>query len=492
MYMPADGKNRDRMVLRGFAIVALTLCSVFAVWAWGQSGTMDEAREVEEVNEAISDPELVWVREKLHYGGHETLRRPCPHCPEGVLLGDRTGLATYTNPERIRVLAISDSYAVGAYLPDLAARWWVQLEDALDDATAEGTFEVVGVGRSGVSGYSYAAWVEAIAAGDFAMFANDDSGVLRGGFDVIVIGHVGNDSITDVADGEAAPRRVGTAGVVDWATYERVPARIAAAGRGATLYLAPLYKGRDETRIKQIYREHGFHVVAMDRSETIQRRHDLRDLIVLPVDGHPNGAVYRANAEDIAAAMLATLDRGRLAAATLGARPAERPFLASYMPTTLDVSVDGVGRYATIRWTGRSGMHPCLNAGAEDVGGMLECGTYFVRGEKVPTQHTPCAAMGQPYIQIMIDRKYDGQVVVSMLDAEGTGYEVYGYGYDPEGFAVVARIGALTPGGELGFMTTETLRGVLITETGRVGCEWGGESGGVITPFTLRFERGAG
>lgn len=492
MPMAGDGENRDRAVLRGFAVVVLVVCGVFAAWAWGRSGALEEAREVEMVNEALQDPELVWVREKLHYGGHEMLRRPCPQCPDGVLLGDRTGLATYTNPARIRVLAVSDSYAVGAYLPDLDARWWVQLEDALDAATTEGTFEVVGIGRSGASGYSYAAWVEAIAAGDFSLFANDDTGVLRGDFDAIVIGHVGNDAIPGEADGEAAPRPVGPAGSTDWTTYERVPARIAGAARGAALYLAPLYKGRDDARIERIYREHGFHVVAMDRSDTMQRRHDLRDLIVLPVDGHPSGAVYRAHAEDIAAAMLTTLDRGRLDAATLAARPAVRPFIASYMPTTLEAEMDGGGRYATIRWTGRVGSHPCLYAGAEDVGGMLECGKYFVRGARVPTQHTPCAAMGRPYVQIMLDRAYDGNVTVAMPEADGTEYEVYGYGYDLEGFSQIARIGTLRPGGEIDFNTNETLRGVLVAEAGRVGCEWGDESDGVIAPFTLRFERSAG
>lgn len=488
--MAADGKNHDRVVLRGLAIAALIACSVFTAWAWSRSGAIEEARDIEVVNEAIQDPELVWVREKLHYGGHEMHRRPCPRCTEGVLLGDRTGLAEHTNPARIRVLAVSDSYAVGAYLPDLDARWWVQLEDALDAATAEGAFEVVGIGRSGASGYSYAAWIEAIKAGDFSAFSNDDTGVLRGGFDAIVIGHVGNDSVPGEADGEAAPPTTGTPGSTDWETYERVPARIAEAGRGAALYLAVLYKGRDDARIERIYRDHGFHVVAMDRSEAMQRRHALRDLIVLPVDGHPNGAVYRANAEDIAAAMLATIDRERIAAATSGARPARRPFVASYMPTTLDVDVDDAGRYATIRWTGRVGTHPCLNAGAEDVGGMLECGTYIVRGESVPTQHTPCAAMGQPYAQLMLDRKYDGQVTISMLDAEGAEYEVYGYGYNLEGFALVERIGVLRPGGELDIQTSKTLRGVLVTEAQRRGCEWSEERDGVIAPFTLRLERG--
>lgn len=119
------------------------------------------------------------------------------------------------------------------------------------------------------------------------------------------------------------------------------------------------------------------------------------------------------------------------------------------MPTTLDVDVGDAGRYHTIRWTGRVGEHPCLNEGAEDVGGMLECGTYIVRGESVPAQHTPCAAMDQPYVQLMLNRKYDGQVILSMLAADGVEYEVYGSGCDLEGFALVERIDVLRPGANL-------------------------------------------
>ena len=490
-------QNPNTWAIRAAVLVVLLSLVPVLIWVQANGDEIREGAEIEQVNEQILNPQKAWAREKLYYEGAEESRRPCPQCPFGVLLGDRTGLPVHQNPDRIRVLAVSDSYAVGAYLPDLDARWWVQLEDLLNKATAEGTFEVVGIGRSGASGFTYATWLENLAGGDGEWFANDAAGVTKKPFDLIVIGHVGNDSNPDPRDiipiepgsnevNSTIPPVAGSKEVI--AAYQLVPDRIAKASGGADLYMANLFKSDDDTRIRALYEKAGFASVDMAHTGELMREYSLRDLIVTPVDGHPNGAQYRANARDISEAILKDIDKDRLGRAMAGSAAPRRPFIGSYMPTNLEVTIEPDRKEATVSWAGENLKPECTYAGGGDDSRdtFLRCGEYTISGEKTPAQHTPCAALGRPYVQVMFERNFRGSLDLTLSDASGRGYIMHGYGYDREGFPKITPLGDLSVGQTLTIETGNTISGVLISAEGYETCAWEREQDGIIPAFALK------
>jgi hypothetical protein len=79
----------------------------------------------------------------------------------------------------------------------------VVLQDELNSLYGEGVFEVVGLGDSGASAFSYAQWVERIKNREYQGFSKNPEEaekVFEKPFDFIIVGHLSNDVIAREGD----------------------------------------------------------------------------------------------------------------------------------------------------------------------------------------------------------------------------------------------------------------------------------------------------
>lgn len=494
-------------VKRSIAIAVLLVWGGLGLWIVGKNDAFTRSEAIEAVNRELVNPGLVWAREDMHLNSLEMWRRPCPTCPPGRLLGGETGLPVWENPERVRILTIGDSFAVGAGLFDANARWGARLEQTLSKRHGDGNIEVVSIGESAVSAFAYTAWLEAIARGDYSWFTNDETGVLRGKFDAIVIGHIGNDVVHSPGDAylrlpdlQIIPwdRQEGIIGRDEtnpnWEAYTMLPSRMAAAGGGAAMLVVPIYSnGVDEAfgdpRIRPLYEAAGFDVVHMVLGAEWVKRAGPERSRVNPADLHPGHGFYAAASMDMADAVEKAIGPTRIARAKARGGEVRRPLIASHLSIGLKVEHNTSG--ADVAWNGNAWTPApdiCFSATGRSEGSYLECNVYRYQGSRIPAQHLPCATLGRPHMVLAFASDREGTATIEHLDGGGIVLEVYGYRYgeidveiEPVAQLAAGETGTVEVRGEVGF------DGIFVAEAGKTTCEYDDDAGGMIGAFQMRI-----
>jgi hypothetical protein len=492
---------------QGIALAAFLMWGGIGAWLILKDDTLRRAEEIEAVNRDLKNPGMVWAREDMHLNSLENWRRPCLTCPQGFLLGEETGLPEWSNPERIRILTVGDSYSVGAGLIDANARWGTRLEQALSRRHGQGTVEVVSIGASAVSAFSYTEWLEAIAREDYTWFKNDETGVLRGTFDAIVIGHIDNDVLYSPGDtylgvtdlkaipwGEQGAILEGNKPNPSWEAYTKLPARMAAAGGGAAMLVVPMLnldaRGKfNEAHLQSLYEEADFTVVGTRLGADWLNKTGLERARVSPADLHPGHGYYVAISEDIAAAIETAIGPERIARAKARGGEVRRPLIASHLSLGLKITTNPNGVEAS--WNGnvwRPTPDTCFGAAGQSEGTYLKCDTYHYQGSRIPAQYLPCAVLGRPHMVLAFASDRRGTSTLKHRDGNDTVLEVYGYRYGEVEIEIepVARLAA----GETGTIDvrgTAGFEGIFVAEAGKTTCEYRDDAAGMVGPFQLHI-----
>lgn len=481
--MPMD--RRKKSTRAAIAAVVIALWVPLGVWMVRQEPEVRQAQAIEEANAAATEPEFVWGREQLYLNSLELFRRPCPKCPYGALLGRAGEGIQWENEERVRILAVGDSFAYGAGLEDLGARWWVQVERILNERYGEGTFEVVGIGASSTSTFTHERWVKEIAEGNFDSFPNDKYGVLKKPFDALMFGYVANDAVFNEGD-----EFMGTSGHVpipienemeviaepqknpNWGSYLQSIKRIRETWPLTPLFLVPMMTQIDKNAIEP-YEEAGFTIVPMVKSTEWFSNTTIEDRWVYRGDSHHNPRTYRVIAEDVADSISKNLPKDRIKRASSRGGRVIRPLIADWLDPTVRVSeTDGT---ATVEWIGSvveiAKWPVCRNAGGYGLEVYLECGKYFRDGKEIPTQILPCARLGRPYVALFFSDGVTGRHQVAYREGEAEKLDVYGYGYGLNWDIIMEYIQPLAQGETL-TVDLGSYSGLLIAEDGKNTCEY--------------------
>lgn len=490
---------------RGITLVIFLMWGGLGLWIVGKDDAFTRSEAIETVNRELGNPGLVWAREDMHLNSLEMWRRPCPTCPTGRLLGGETGLPEWDNPDRVRILTIGDSFAVGSGLFDANARWGARLEETLSKRHGDGNIEVVSIGESAVSAFAYTAWLEAIARDDYSWFTNDETGALRGKFDAIVIGHIGNDVVYSpgdeylrVPDMQIIPWEQQTAIMnrdaanPNWEAYTKLPTRMAAAGGGAAMLVAPMYSnGVDEAfgdpRIQPLYEAAGFDVINMRLGAEWVKRAGPERSRVNPADLHPGHGFYAVASVDMADAIETAIGPTRIAQAKARGGEVRRPLIASHLSIGLKVTTGTKGVEASWDgnvWSPAPGI--CFYAGGRGEGSHLSCDTYYYQGSRIPAQHLPCATLGRPHMVFAFASNRRGTSTLEHRGENDTVLEVYGYRYGEVEIEIapVARLAA----GETGTIAVRGsagFEGIFVAEAGKTTCEYRDDDAGMVGPFRL-------
>jgi hypothetical protein len=488
---------------RAVSILALVLVWLSVVVAVQQF----DRDQVAEVLESVESAESAWMSEDLYLALAARDRGSMPSLGGGGVLAPQFSPVQYQNPARVRVLVLGDSFTVGTGLSDLDARWTVLLEEQLDARTAPGTFEVVALAHSGTSTFTHAAWAASLKAGSlpahepwsgaaesddysqlpFAWVSDADAGQLFAPFDAVVVGFVDNDVRPGRQDRQipAAYHRHVEASLGPDAVLEAyVPveskdsydpdrnpnlaylapaaeeiAGLAPPGQALWVPLPFIEHERDEAaRARPFFEASGFVAADTPTAERLVAGRDLVDLMVTPVDWHPNTALLHAYATDTANALWDMLPDDLVATAAASAVASLRPLVSNVLPADLEVDEETAGGYLrhlggppSMCWEGAEVLSARSTCDGDDPRFVFRDGT--VRG----AQFAPCAPLGRPYAQVMLDRSRTGEVTVDPL---GSDWAVWTLGYDDDGFELRTRLGVADR--PLSFTLGQTARGFLL------------------------------
>ena len=481
-----------RKTTRRVAVAAamMALWVPLGVWMAQREPEIRQAQAIEEANAAAAEPEFVWAREQLYLNSLERFRRNCPRCPYGALLGRGGEGIEWGNEERVRILAVGDSFTYGAGLEDLGARWWVQVENILNARYGAGTFEVVGIGASSTSTFTHERWVREIAEGNFDSFRNDKYGVLAKPFDAIIFGYVSNDAVFNKGD-----EFMGTTGYIpvpfekelevvadpeknpNWEAYIQAIQKIRKSWPQIPLFVAPMMTRVDDP-VVATYEEAGFTIVPMTKSTEWFLNTTIEDRWVYRGDSHHNPRTYRIIAEDVVESIVGTLPKERIERAVEQGGKVSRPLLADWLDPTVRVSE--TDETVSVEWIGRvvelTNDPMCRNAGGYGNGVYMECNKYFRDGENIPAQILPCARLGRPNVALFFSDGAAGEHLFTYREGEVEILEVYGYGYSPEWDIVTKYIQSLSLGQSLR-VDLGSYSGLLITEKGKDTCEYSDVAG---------------
>jgi lysophospholipase L1-like esterase len=480
-------------VVRKRLLIVVILGCVWAPLAWWVQSSdvvqqVERNEQVDQVNETLESSGAEWVREDLFYRVLHNVRTPHDKRP---LQRPQFGERTYANPDRIRVLALGDSYGEGYGLTDSSVRWGERLEDEIDALTAPGASEVVVLAASGASSFTYAQWIEAVAARDQAglNLSDEEMASLGEPFDVIVVTHIANDVIAygdDVVPGgpdsfiPVSEWSDVVSGKIDnphWDAYQDVPARMAAAAQGAALVWHPVMGLAEPlSDVERLFRDAGFAVADAPAVVELMSRRSYAELMVHPQDHHPNPELHVAFATDLAAAVLDQLSSGRVEAATASAVPAQYPLVSNVLPTNVDVTTRATGTSTTIAVSSPNQLTARWCGMQNTSRGELRCSAdgepeYAVDGERVGALHSLCVPLDRPYIQVMLDRHLDDGTSVAVRNTGTVTLVPYSFGYDELWVVAIMPLAeGLEPGQEMTFTTSRERRGVLFGVEGRTGC----------------------
>lgn len=399
-----------------------------------------------------------WERENLYYMRTHNAQTEPPS------FGYQTSRPVHRNNNRIRIFVLGDSFTAGQGVLDLDARWPRVLEDELNRRTDEGTFEVVALAVGGASTITQAAWLENVN------FDSGRRGKLRLNgvawdpkFDVTVIGYVNNDILAESGDPMAVGMDYPEVPKEEWQDiidgkkpnpqqryFEEAVKRIGVLADGTIKMWAPLpwpgHGSWDGAEVRGEFERAGFVAVPPRHSKALLEERPLEALIASPGDAHPNTALLRSFALDVADAILDEVPTDRVLRARSGSSAVERPLVSNHHPLHLEINQNQnlahVVAEDSIAVRERCDYPYTLYAVFCSDGELRES----FRGEDVPAQILPCIKMGTPYAQIMLNSNLrpGTEVLVEMI--EGPGFRLYGYGYDKDGFETHTDLGILRRG----------------------------------------------
>lgn len=288
--------------------VAAVIAALWILLGWFvlDSDTFSKAK-LDRVSSALSEPDPAWAKEDLYYS-IENFRRT-----DSVALPHQLEVSPQTNPNRVRVLVLGDSFTYGQGLTDWSARWPARLQQFLDSKYGDGAVEVVALARPGANMTTYGSWVRTLRAGDFKSFSG--SGVnsrtysesLGDHFDLVLLGFVENDYLATDFDGYIPEKDYVDLPVEQWNSvidgsspnpYEKyffaALGEVRSYAHPAPLVLLPLTttpvdSSSSYNRFPTV-RATGVLVEEPLEQVLLGSRHPLESLMVTPVDTHPNSA----------------------------------------------------------------------------------------------------------------------------------------------------------------------------------------------------------
>jgi hypothetical protein len=465
-------------------------------WIVENQNNIETSKQIQEVNDSIDNPGEVWTRE-YQYLMMELPRRD----RNGILLDGPFKRIPNNNQDRIRILVVGDSYVQGAGLVNLEDRWWTVLEDELNGSTKDGTFEVVAIGTSGGSAFTYASWLEAIRDKNFKKFNGIEDEVkqtLTEPFDAVIIGYVGNDMFPSFLDED-----IEGAGEIPWDVqnkissgegvnpyqeeYKKTPGRIKNVYTNASYFWVPMEREDPRLPEEEPWVREGFINVPMTILDEMMTKYGREKLMVNPADRHPNPAMHAAIAMDTARSILEWVPQDRLQRAIQGSESGPRRVVSGYLPT--DMSIAEKDTEILISYDNGLNQGVCkASRKGYDILGCEDGQFFFYMGEdKIPGQVNPCATLGKPHIQIMFDRRRGGAILLkaNKIEKKSGVLEVYGYGYIDDKFTKIIPVGDLKEGETLEISLGESVRGLFIADRDNISCEYSTGSESVIPNIEL-------
>jgi len=485
------------------ALVGAFLLLWLSVWvAYGRADT-----EVVQLAESLSRPDPAWARETLF------LIDAHVHRTETMMPSGQFGRPRHSNEDRIRVLVFGDSFTHGWALADPDAKWTDRLERALNDATKPGTFEVVALARPGASAYDHGSWANSIAQGTLEDIhtPGSEKNQLLEPFDVVVLGFVNNDRLPVDAPGTwtAFGREV----VIDADAYDAIrrheqdnpyQAEFDAAlsqmrrfAGSAPLLWAPLeqgyYANTNDPSIfeknRTLYENAGFVPVEMNNTRALGEKYKMAELTVTAADSHPSPALTQAYAADVAAAVLEQVEPARLERAMRSPVSVEYPPLSGVLPIWLKTTPGRPEtRVALDPQDAASMVEDCLSYSPRpELRQVCEADEQYVEiaGKRYPRQVYPCATLGRPYVHIQTDPSYGGDVRVSVRSVDKAKIDVFGYGYDAEGFPRIKPLGVSGVGETVLLPAGTGLHGVLLASRAVSSCDLGDSFADAFAPLEV-------
>ena len=486
------------------------------------------------ITRTVAEASDSWWREDMYYGKTN-------HARSTLVQQPHTGDLIYTNPERIRVLLIGDSFTYGTGLRDMDRRLGSILESMLDEATAEGTFEVVTVAYPGASTFTQAAWLRKAREGTRLLDNLPENRIgnvakLQAPFDALVVGYVENDVLPDSRDVDldipedyhAEVRRThGETALLE--RYVDMYAYVKDQGgmvtdilrdRSATpndpyypvavreirsfvgskpalvmpLLITEGYRAAVD-RSMETFHEAGFTIVGEGASDSVREVTPVQQLMVTAVDRHPGSVLLQAYATDMTNAILDAIPRARIAEAERRAEKTRRPLISNHLP--LEISIEERGNTAEITFDGKFTVEDRCEPHGFPGYPQLSCengvpAMYGADGTAWTMQYTPCIPLGRTFAQIMFHKGSRERIEVQLT--RGEAMQIYSIEYTPAGEEVFFDLGTLETGNSVRLRvqdgSTAGVRGIAVaaidaTSGGGGGCGTQQPDPIRLMPFTM-------
>jgi len=476
----------------------------------------------------------VWLREGWFYNYSNFLR-------EGVGPGiphKRTVDGEVPDASK-RILVIGDSIVFGTGLSDREVRWPNQLEQLLNTQTAPGTFKVDSLGRDNASAIEEIEWLtkdrineldpdlivisyfmndpvpsyreKAICNGFIVCRPGNESSLpgytkcingQRGVFPILIRKYIKvafpnlayhlllrncdanklasqSDTVSPLAI-QSAPRKSPF-----WPQMQETVMSLPDRVGNIPVVFAPVHTSSNSVRlvgdVVDVYREAGAVPAPMKRSLALIGRDDFMNQALWsnPSDSHPGPVMNAAIAADVAEKILELLPMNGAQPISQKAAIPAYPIVSNFYPFDLESS------------TTDTTVDLAYNANA---GSVVE--RYSFLGEEFPAQHVPCALLGRPHAQIVLEPTRDTSnfTLIDVTTAPEKGIELFAFSH-PVDFRkgavwgpTVTLVGRYQAGDVLelpGSMPNgASIDGFLVAEVGNLGCSLDSEI--QMSSFALR------